>query len=203
MNRVGLILFIVAASLLYFYAILRDQPQGKSLVGKPAPGFSVGSEQGATVQLNDLRGKVILVHFWATWCAPCAEELPTMDDLVRHFPSDDFVLLAISVDEEGEKAVAEFRKKVSFQFPVYFDANQKVVDSYGTYKLPESYLVNRQGVVVRKMVGPQDWSSPVWIGEIKQLLNVHGKPDKSSPPRAKGWSGDPVWDIASRELTEK
>lgn len=170
MNRTLLLVFILVSSVLYFYAILRDQPKRVDLVGKPAPNFTLQNEKGESLALETLRGKVVLVHFWATWCAPCAEELPMMGSLVKRFSPEEFALVAVSVDEGGAKSVEEFRRKVRFDFPVYFDSDQKVVDSYGTFRLPESYLVDRTGTLVRKIIGPQDWGSAGWIEGIGKLL---------------------------------
>lgn len=170
MNRTLLLVFILVSSVLYFYAILRDQPTRVDLVGKPAPIFTLQNEKGESLSLDSLRGKVVLVHFWATWCAPCANELPTMESLIKRFLPEDFALVAVSVDEGGAKSVKEFRKKVRFDFPVYLDSDQKVVDSYGTFRLPESYLINREGILVKKIIGPQDWGGARWVEEFGGLV---------------------------------
>src|SRR3990167_11027058 len=105
MNRTLLIIFILVSSVIYFYALHQDQPKRVDLVGKPAPVFTLENEEGESISLESLRGRVVLVHFWATWCAPCADELPTMATLLNRFSPEDFALVAISVDEGGEKSV--------------------------------------------------------------------------------------------------
>lgn len=94
-----------------------------------------------------------------------------MESLAKRFSPEEFALVAVSVDEGGKKAVAEFRKKVRFDFSAYLDTNQKVVDAYGTYRLPESYLINREGILARKIIGPQNWGSSGWISEIEKRLS--------------------------------
>lgn len=170
MSRRSLILIMVLAVAWYLWFVQPDdRKSGNGAVGKKAPPILLYDEQGQKISLSDFRGKVVLVHFWATWCAPCAEELPILDAFQKKMPSDQFALLAISEDEE-ERDVDQFRKKIPFSFSVLFDSGQKTADAFGTYRLPESFLIDKQGVIVKKLSGPQNWTHPKWEKTIRELF---------------------------------
>lgn len=160
---------IIVGSLLYGIFLWSEYRQTDEIVGQVAPNFTLQDEAGNKVSLTDHRGKVVLVHFWATWCPTCLDEIPLLDQLQKQFSSSPFVLLAISEDESFED-IEKFRKKVPFDFPVYLDEMQKATDAYGTYRFPESYLVDKEGIIVKKFVGPQNWDQPIWRAKIHELL---------------------------------
>ena len=129
-------------------------------MGQPAPTFEATTLSGEKVVLKDLMGKkIILVNFWATWCEPCREEMPLLNSLVKGIDPNRFVLISILEnseinDAETQKALDRFQKKIPIVFPVYQDSHQMIADLYGTYKIPESYLIDLKGVVVKRFAGP-------------------------------------------------
>jgi peroxiredoxin len=137
--------------------------------GERAPEFNLKTLGGGSVDLADFRGKVVMVHFWATWCPPCVEEIPTLDKLFHNLTGKDFALLAVSEDDDGA-AVASFLQKNKLSLPVLMDAGSEVARQYGTYKLPETYIVDRQGVVQYKAIGPRDWTDPANIQILQKLI---------------------------------
>ncbi len=141
-----------------------------ALINKAAPDFTVTDEKGRKVRLSDLKGKTVMVHFWATWCPPCRMEFPYLSALHTKMKGKNFELLAISMDDDGKSAVSAFRKQVSFDFPIYFNHSQDIADQYGTYGLPETFLINKEGVIVKKFVGPQNWNSPLMQQQIDGLM---------------------------------
>lgn len=174
-NRVLFLSVLLALTIFYWFSIQdHSHPHnaviGQPASGEPAPDFTVKDEQGREVRLSDLKGKVVLVHFWATWCPPCVSEFPLLNELYGKLKNSDFVLLAVSMDEKGKKAIDAFRKKISFDFPVYLNPDQTIADLYGSYGLPESFLIDKQGVIVRKIVGPQEWNKPSWEKKIRELF---------------------------------
>lgn len=191
MNKKILFLLIALLGVIGYWSYIQQGTNGGgySLVGKPAPDFSLKDEKGNTIRLNRYRGKVVLLHFWATWCPPCVEEFPSLDKMVKKFDPAKFVLLPLSVDEEGINAIREFRKRVSFGFPVVLDSKADVADLYGTYRLPESFLIDGSGKVVKKISGPQDWEHPRWEGMIQktidQRLILSLFTSRSAPPSQK------------------
>ena len=161
-----------AVALLLLFLFTKGGPKKTHLVseGDQAPAFRLPALDGRQVNLSDFRGKVVMVHFWATWCPPCVEELPTLDRLYHGLLGKDFALLAVSVDEGGAEAVRAFLQKNHLSLPVLLDPQRSVAGQYGTFKFPETYLLDRNGVVRYKVIGPMDWSDPRGIGVILKML---------------------------------
>ena len=121
------------------------------------------------MSLDDLRGKVVLLNFWATWCKPCEDEMPAMERLYRSLAGTDFELVAVSVDEDPA-AVVSFVKRLGLSFPVLWDSTQSVTADYQTFRFPESLLVGRDGVVLERYVGPKEWDADAYLDRIRRLL---------------------------------
>ena len=129
---------------------------------KPAPDFTV-SDGTSTIHLANYRGKVVLLNFWATWCAPCVVELPSL--LQLHHDDPDLAILAVSIDEDPE-AYSSFLVERHVDLITVRDPTQSAANLYHTDMWPETYLIDRNGIIRRKFVGPQDWTSP----EIRSYL---------------------------------
>ena len=139
-----------------------DRGQHPRQVDTVAPEFSL-SDGSQSVDLAKLRGKVVLLNFWASWCPPCIEELPTLMELHRRMP--EVVVVAISIDEDPEK-YQSFLKKNHVDLLSVRDPSQRIETMYGTVQIPETYVIDRQGRVRRKFVSAQNWTSP----EIMEYL---------------------------------
>ena len=137
-------------------------------LGEPAPNFQLRDLNGHLVTLSDLRGKVVLLNFWATWCGPCRVEMPAMEQLYRMFPRKDFEILAVSTDAEGVSITRPFQKKNRLTFPILHDADYRVGLAYGARSLPMTFMVDRQGVVRHQIFGARDWGAP----EAQQLVQM-------------------------------
>jgi len=133
-------------------------------VGSAAKEFTV-RDSDHQVSLNQFRGQVVVLNFWATWCPPCMQELPSMMDMQNQFRSRGVVVLGVSIDVDDD-AYHRFLKQRSVNFVTVRDPEQKVAGMYGTSGWPESYIIDRQGVLRRKVVGPINWESP----EVMQFL---------------------------------
>ena len=165
------VLFIVVlGTLIYLY-----HHEDVSLVGESAPDFSLQNALGNESQLIDFKGKWILLNFWATWCPPCLEEMPSMEAMYQKYREQGLEVVAISVDEGGWASVRSFLKKVRVTFPILLDKTSEVAYSYGTFQLPESYLVDPQQKIVKKFIGPQDWMSSGMRGYFEEVLNEDKK----------------------------
>jgi peroxiredoxin len=161
---------LVLAAMLFLFGRQRWQRSPAIQVGDAAPEFRLPSPDGAAVSLSSFRGKVVMVHFWATWCPPCVEELPALERLYRSLLDKDLVLLAISVDEGGPGVVSEFMKRNGVSFPVLLDPKRSMARRYGSFRTPETYLVDRNGIVQKKIFGAMDWTQPQAIAMITGLL---------------------------------
>jgi peroxiredoxin len=135
---------------------------------KKAPDFSLQDLNGKKFGLNQFKGKVIFLNFWATWCSPCKEEMPSMEVLHQQFKEKNFILLAISVDYGGQKPVNEFINKYQYTFPVLLDPKCKTLDLLQVKGIPTTFLIDKKGRMVGKAIGPRDWKSP----EVASLINL-------------------------------
>lgn len=120
--------------------------------GDTAPDFTVEMLDGSKVTLSDLKGKVVMVNFWATWCPPCRQEMSHMQELLDHFAGCDLVVLPISRGEERAK-VEEFLTKMGYEFAVGLDPEQKIYGLYATNYIPRTFIVNKEGIVSYVAVG--------------------------------------------------
>lgn len=134
-----------------------------------APGFSLVNDQGIGVSLDDYEGKVVLLNFWATWCPPCIQEMPSLNATYERFREDGLVVLGISVDEDADE-YRDFLRTSGVTFPTVRDPERTVSTRYGTMKYPESYLISRDRRVLRKYVGPEDWSQPEIANYLRSVL---------------------------------
>ncbi len=132
---------------------------------RPAPLFSVNDGQHA-VDLVQLRGQVVLLNFWATWCAPCIEELPSLEALQRELPQVKIVAVATDGDPAAYNG---FLQRHPLPLYTVLDAAQVSNVRYGTYRFPESYIIDKTGLIRRKFIGPQDWTSPDIVGTLRRL----------------------------------
>jgi peroxiredoxin len=136
-------------------------------VGSPAKEFTV-ADSDHSVSLNQYRGQVVLVNFWATWCPPCVEELPSLMTLQERMKDRGIVVVGVSIDVDGD-AYHRFLKLHNINFVTVRDPEQKVASMYGTSGWPETYIIDRQGVLRRKFVGPVDWNAPDVIAFLSRM----------------------------------
>ncbi len=140
--------------------------------GSDAPDFVLPTlDGGSEVSLDALRGRVVLLNFWATWCKPCEDEMPAMGRLYEALRGEDFELLAVSVDD-GEEEVVEFHERLSLSFPVLLDPEKRVAREYQTFRFPETFLIGPDGVVVERYIGPKDWDAPAYVERLRKLLEA-------------------------------
>ena len=156
---------ILAAGILVAFAVPSYRQGEPSLAGRRAKDFQI-QIPGAS-HLADLRGKVVVLNFWASWCPPCLEETQSLNALQRDIEGKGGVVLGVSVDDD-KAAYQKFLADNHVVFPTYDDITKKSAADYGTSMYPETYLIDREGRLARKIVGPQDWQSP----EIMQSIDV-------------------------------
>ena len=138
--------------------------------GRPAPDFALPRVGGGQpLELASLRGQVVLLNFWATWCKPCEDEMPAMERLYQSLRGDGFELVAVSVDV-GDEEVEAFRDRLGLSFPILRDPDRAVANLYQSPRFPESWLVGRDGVLVARFIGPREWDAPEYAGRIRELL---------------------------------
>ena len=140
---------------------------------RKAPDFKATLIGGEKINLSDYIGKVVLLNIWATWCKPCEEEAPSLERLYKTIKSGplgpDFEILAVSIDGRSRDAVLPFQSKFSLTFPILFDPDGRVSRIYQTTGVPESFVIDRRGVIREKVIGPREWDSPEmvrWFNDV-------------------------------------
>src|SRR4030042_6734370 len=124
---------------------------------KKTPDFSLQDLNGKKLGLNQFKGKVIFLNFWATWCSPCKEEMPSMEALHQQFKEKNFILLTISVDYAGVNPVREFIGKQRYSFPVLIDQKGETLDLFEVKGVPMTFIIDKKGRMRGKASGPRDW----------------------------------------------
>jgi cytochrome c biogenesis protein CcmG, thiol:disulfide interchange protein DsbE len=146
-------------------------------VGAKAPDFhAIDLATGDSVSLHaNYRGVVTLVNVWATWCEPCRVEMPAMERLYDSLSPRGFKIAAVSIDEGSSQDVQAFGRELGLSFDLLQDRSTRVQQIYQTTGVPESFLLNREGVIVKRVIGAHDWSSPVNRGLVERLLKEAGR----------------------------
>jgi thiol-disulfide isomerase/thioredoxin len=137
--------------------------------GVQAVPFELTSLEGTRVRLSDLTGKVVLVNFWATWCGPCKEEMPSLARLQQQLDPKKFVLLTVTTDLQRQ-GIAQFLSHAGVTLPVLFDEDQEVSRSFLVRGLPTTVVVGRDGTLLGRAVGPRAWDSPEAVAMIRQAM---------------------------------
>lgn len=143
---------------------------GPPAVGQVAPDFTLTGLDGKSYALAALRGKVVIVNFWATWCPPCRAEMPSMESLYRELADEGLVMLAVNIEKDGRQTVSKFLATSPHSFPILIDEKEAVQKSYGVYKFPESFVIRKNGIIDDKVIGAIDWAHPQTIAYFRDLL---------------------------------
>jgi len=163
-NFVRRVFFLLGLSVLLTGCYSGSRPPR---IGSPAPDFIV-QDADRKVELRDYRGKIVVLNFWATWCPPCVEEMPSLVQLQQRFKDKGVAVLGVSVDADGD-AYHRFITDHKIDFLTVRDADQKSNNLYGTFKFPETYIIDRNGIVRRKFIGPVEWNQPEIVDFLSKL----------------------------------
>jgi peroxiredoxin len=132
-------------------------------VGDQAPDFTFPDLDGKQVSLKDLRGKIVFLNVWATWCPPCREEMPSMESLYQKFKGHNFEMLAVSIDIKGEEVVRPFVTELGLNFTILLDLKNEITRLYGLTGVPETLVIDQDGVIILKIIGPRNWIQKEWL----------------------------------------
>jgi cytochrome c biogenesis protein CcmG/thiol:disulfide interchange protein DsbE len=138
-------------------------------VGDRAPHFSVKTETGKTLTETDFNGKLLVLNFWAAWCAPCVQEVPSLEAFQQSMADQGVVVLGVSVDT-NPALYQRFREQFNVSFETSRDPQWDIAASYGTFQLPETYIIDKSGRVVQKVIAAQNWMDPAFVESVKRLL---------------------------------
>jgi cytochrome c biogenesis protein CcmG, thiol:disulfide interchange protein DsbE len=164
---------VFAIGLVIVFAMPSYRQGEASLAGKTPKDFTFDFG-GKPSHLSDLRGKVVVLNFWASWCPPCVEEAPSLNRLHQYIESRNALVLGVAADEDPQ-AFTKFIVDQSLKFPTYRDPATKehaspIAISYGTVMIPETYVIDRRGKIARKVIGAQKWDSPQMRAYLDSLL---------------------------------
>ncbi|MFB3779422.1 MAG: TlpA family protein disulfide reductase [Bryobacteraceae bacterium] len=162
-GSIVLLLLLLAGAI---FDAMRDKVVG---VGDRAPNFSITTDSGRQVSRSEFGGRLLVLNFWATWCPPCVEEMPSLDEFQRRLASSGVVVLGVSVDTD-ERAYREFLRKAKVSFLTARDPAAAISAEYGTFKFPETYVIDARGRVVQKHIGPAIWTDENLVRSIQSLL---------------------------------
>ncbi len=165
-----LLKILIGVLLAAFGWVVADSFQEKLiLVGDRAPDFKVVTDGGRSITRSNFRGRLLVLNFWATWCPPCIEEIPSLNEFQKRLASQGVVVLGVSVDK-SEKVYREFLRKANVSFQTARDPEAGISAEYGTFKFPETYVIDSNGRVVQKHIGARNWSDEQLLTEIRALL---------------------------------
>lgn len=136
----------------------------------PTPDFSLTTPDGKKISLKDFRGKVVLLNFWASWCVPCREEMPSMEKLYQEYKDKNFTILAVAVKDRKQDSI-NFVKELKLTYPIALDPDGQVGMSYGAWGLPATYLIGPKGEGLARGWGPAEWYGPAARQLIRDLTD--------------------------------
>jgi cytochrome c biogenesis protein CcmG, thiol:disulfide interchange protein DsbE len=160
-----------------------------------APDFTLLTLEGRPARLREFRGKLVLLNFWATWCAPCLHEMPSMERLYQTFKQTDFMLLAVSMDRQGEGVARPFVENLKLTFPVLLDDTLEVSRQYRVRGLPTTYLIDPDGFLIGVVIGARDWqkteAKALIAGLLRQTPAPSNHPEQALKEHPQGASETP------------
>ncbi|HWP83740.1 MAG TPA: TlpA disulfide reductase family protein [Terriglobia bacterium] len=155
-----------------FFVLFFSRPSGQQRavgLGELVPDFTLPKDDGQPVSLADFRGQIVVLNFWASWCAPCVDELPSLKRFAQQYAGKGVTVLGVSLDEDPE-AYKEFLARFQINFLNVRNASRNVSDLYGTFKLPETYIISKDGHLLNKIIGPTDWTSQQMLDYFNALI---------------------------------
>jgi peroxiredoxin len=160
------IVVLLVAFVYVIYTSIHERVIG---VGDSAPDFTITADNGRTISASKFGGRLLVLNFWATWCQPCVEEVPSLSQFSKEMAGSGVVVLGVSVDKD-EKVYRAFLSRTNPAFLTARDPQANINADYGTFKYPESYIIDTHGKVVQKIIGPENWTDEQMLSYVKSLL---------------------------------
>jgi cytochrome c biogenesis protein CcmG, thiol:disulfide interchange protein DsbE len=137
--------------------------------GDTAPNFKITTDSGKTVSVDNFGGKLLVLNFWASWCPPCVEETPSLEEFARELGPEGVVVVAVSIDR-NENLYHRFIQRFGISFETARDPEANISSSYGTFQIPETYLIDQHGKVLEKVISNQNWMDPEFLAAVRKML---------------------------------
>ena len=166
------LLFALTASLCSFclFSFSPAQAAEQAKINAPAPDFALPDLEGQEISLSSLKGKVVILTFWSIYCQPCRQEMPMMDSLYQKYRSEGLDVVGMNIDRDPLVSIQNFVKENRLSFPILLDREKKAMKTYRGHFLPSTFVLDRSGIIVDKVVGIRDWNSPESRASIEKLL---------------------------------
>jgi peroxiredoxin len=173
-TRTALIVAAALGALLVAFVFTTNLKPPEGGVGIPSLGaeknLTIFTREGTKVDLSNLRGKIVLVHFWATWCPPCVDELPELNAFWQKYKNNPSIALYSVSEDPSWEAIDEFRKLHPFDLPLYRDPDAKTAHKFGSIKFPETYIADKKGKILYHLANAIDWDAPEVAQNVDALL---------------------------------
>lgn len=164
--------FALAASLCSFllFSFSPAQAAEQAKINAPAPDFALPDLEGKAISLSSLKGQVVILTFWSIYCQPCRQEMPMMDSLYQKYRSEGLDVVGVNIDRDPLVSIQNFVKENRLSFPILLDREKSAMKTYRAHFLPSTFVLNRRGIIVDKVVGIREWSGPESRASIEKLL---------------------------------
>jgi cytochrome c biogenesis protein CcmG/thiol:disulfide interchange protein DsbE len=156
------------------YLALRQYQPRPLAIGDSAPDFTLPAIPSGSLDSREYHQQVVVLNFWATWCAPCVEEIPSLEKFAARMRPQEVVVLGVSVDDDRE-ALEEFVKKYRINYAIGVDPNRALAARFGTFQFPETYILDRHGRLAEKVIGAIDWDDPRLQSFVQELARSSGR----------------------------
>jgi thiol-disulfide isomerase/thioredoxin len=164
--------YIAAVLMTLFLFVSCSEKKSELSEGASAPKLSIGDiRNGQTVDVSLLRNKIVLVNFWASWCMPCKEEMPSIEALHRDMINNDRFVMVTILYKDSPAAATDYMRANGYTFPVFVDLNDSSARNFGVTGVPETYIIDKKGMLRKRVIGPADWNSPDAKNYINTLIS--------------------------------
>ena len=173
MKSKALILAIIFIIGIVVALLMLKHPSGPEpiTIGSAVPDIELIDSNHNKIRISELKGSVLFINFWATWCAPCIEELPSIETLFRNFSNNPrFQVITILYKDDTQRALI-YMKENGYTFPVYLNPDDSAATLFKITGVPETYIIDKQGILRNKIIGPEQWDSPVILETLNRLTN--------------------------------
>jgi cytochrome c biogenesis protein CcmG, thiol:disulfide interchange protein DsbE len=165
------LLIILVAVIAVIFSISRPKQTARITTDGTVPDFSLVDSENHQLMLSDLRGSVVFVNFWATWCGSCVEEIPSIEKLYRQLSENaHFKMVTILVKDNLQRA-SGYMKQNGYTFPVYLNTDESAAKSFGITGVPETFILDKKGILRHKVIGPAEWDSPGVMENLRALIS--------------------------------
>lgn len=170
-NKTLILIIIIAGILIVFFAVRPTYPPKLAEIGSELPDFELAGPDDSRIRLSEMKGSVVFVNFWATWCASCLDELPSIERLHRSFAGDGRLRVVTILFKDNMNTASRFMMQNGYSFPVYFSKDESAAKSFGITGVPETFIIDKKGILRDKVIGPAEWDSPQALQAFLSLVN--------------------------------